>query len=60
MSLSASRDNTVRNRTFLSAGTIKLHEGKTRLIEFGKFADVDRQRRGDPRGLSHLKSGLSH
>jgi len=60
MSLSASRDNTVRNRTFLSAGTIKLHEGKTRLIEFGKFADVDRQRRGDSRPETFDFLGFTH
>lgn len=39
---------------------LKLHEGKTRLIEFGKFADVDRKRRGDSRPETFDFLGFTH
>ena len=39
---------------------LELAEEKTRLIEFGRFAARDRQRRGDPKPETFKFLGLTH
>jgi len=44
---------------FASFG-MELHEGKTRLVEFGRFAAQHRDRRGDPRPETFVFLGFTH
>ena len=47
-------------RTRLATFGLKLHEGKTRLIEFGRYAIDNRKRRGDGRPESFDFLGFTH
>ncbi len=47
-------------RTRLAKFGLKLHEGKTRLIEFGRYAIDNRKRRGDGRPDSFDFLGFTH
>ncbi|WP_049807961.1 group II intron reverse transcriptase/maturase, partial [Bradyrhizobium japonicum] len=44
----------------LASFGLMLHEGKTRLIEFGRFAAVSRQRRGERRPETFAFLGFTH
>ena len=44
----------------LAAFGLQLHEEKTRLIEFGRFAAVSRQSRGEPRPETFAFLGFTH
>ena len=39
---------------------LRLHEGKTRLIEFGRFAEADRRQRGETRPATFDFLGFTH
>ena len=43
-----------------SFGLVALHEGKTRLIEFGRFAALTRQRRGERKPDTFAFLGFIH
>ncbi|MEK7214684.1 MAG: group II intron reverse transcriptase/maturase [Chloroflexota bacterium] len=44
----------------LAKFNLELHEGKTRLIEFGRFAEASRRRRGQGRPETFAFLGLTH
>jgi RNA-directed DNA polymerase len=58
------REDAERMRTDLTERLAKfglrVHEGKTRLIEFGRFAEERRQRRGQPRPETFDFLGFTH